>query len=378
MKRLLLISSAIVLIVLVFSGCATQAQVSTPAPTSVSAPQTTTSSVPTNTSNSKPTSNPIIMRVAPSTIPLATIAQGIVMSSQIQLIETRTNGRIKGEIYWGETLSKGADCVSAIQNGLADVSYFTSYTQGGKTPLATVAEIVGISQEYWAMMSAFWDLMNQEPLSSEFSKYKMHPIGTWFQQDIGLLLKKPISSVADLKGKIIAAGGTQAKIISLLGATPASIPAGEQYEGLLRGTVEGLAAPPDAIDTFKFYEVGKYYVKIPLGGRISACVMNQDYWNKLPVDIQQTIKNLVPDFINISYDTIINKTNGPAFQNFAKAGVTIIDLSPQDIAQVKSVESGLSDEWVASMEAQGLPAKQLLGDWTALVKKYEAISPYKK
>ena len=354
LKRILFLCLALVLVLIaVLTGC--------------------TKSTPAET-------QPFVMKVAPSTVPPPpALGQTLVLDNQLKNIATLTKGRIKPEIYWSQTLAKATDMTSAVQTGLADMALIRPYGEPGKLPLSSIGEMPGVSTDMWSLLWAYWDLVNQEPIkTSEMAKYKMRPIWTVFTQEVILITKGPVRTLADVKGKKIAAGGIAAEILKSLGAVPLAMSPTEQYEGLLRGTIDGIAAPPDAMQVFKFYEAGKYITNLYLGPRMQPFVINQDAWDKLPADLQKIITNALPDQINISYKGMFEDTNGPVYKEMAAAGVETIKLSAADLAEVEKIRAAYADKWAADQEAKGLAGKKVLADYRSLVAKYEKKSPYKK
>jgi TRAP-type C4-dicarboxylate transport system substrate-binding protein len=143
-----------------------------------------------------------------------------------------------------------------------------------------VGQLPGFGTDYWAQMMAFWDLMNQEPLLSEYGKYNLLPFSLNIVPDYHLISVKPINTVADLKGKKISAAGLMAQTLQSLGAVPVAMTPGEQYEGLQKGTIDANVGPYSAMKDFKFYEVAKYIEDFPLGGRLQPVLINKNSWNK--------------------------------------------------------------------------------------------------
>lgn len=325
-------------------------------------------------------SQPVVVKVAPSTLPPPpAFGQTLVIDSQLKLIGTVTKGQVKPEIYWSQTLAKATDLTTAVQTGLADMALIRPYGEPGKLPLSSIGEMPGISTDLWALLWAYWDLVNQDPIkSSEMAKFKMRPIWTIFTQEVIIISKGPIRTLADIKGKKTSAGGIAAEILKSLGAVPLAMSPTEQYEGLLRGTIDAIAAPPDAMQVFKFYDAGKYITNLPLGPRLQPFVINQDTWNKLSADTQKGITDALPDLINLSYKKIFEDTNGPVFKEMKAAGVQIIDLPAGDLAEVEKIRAAYADKWAADQEAKGLAGKKVLADYRSLAEKYEKKSPYKK
>src|SRR6185436_287424 len=72
----------------------------------------------------------------------------------------------------------------------------------------------------------------------------------------GLSSKRPVTTLADIKGmKIRASDRTVADIVTALGGSPISVPAGEVYQALSQGLVQASVANPFMLGPFKLKEV---------------------------------------------------------------------------------------------------------------------------
>lgn len=335
-----------------------------------------TTTTATATATVTTTIQPIILRVPTTAPPPPSMGLTLTQSEIGKLIEAKTNGRVKLEIYWSESLVKGTETINALQTGVADLAYLRSFAEPGKVPLCTSSELPGISQDNWSLLWGYWDLMNQPEISGELAKYNLKQICSILIAQQNLISRTPIRTIDDLKGKKVAASGVSAEIVKGLGGVPLAMSPAEQYEGLLRGTVDAICAPPDAVQSFKFYEGGKYYTKVQISPRMHPVVMNKDTWNKLPADIQKIFTDMVPELHAVAYDTIMNQTAGAAWKAMADAGVEIITFSAADEAKAQQVRAAYADKWAADMEAKGLPGNKVLNDYKTFVAKYEKTSPY--
>jgi TRAP-type C4-dicarboxylate transport system substrate-binding protein len=376
-----------------FTSCSSSTPTTTAAPTTTTAPTTTAAPAPTSSAPAPTTTAPapttsapppstakaVVLKYAPSTLNATPmIGQTLVVTNQCKLLETRTNGQIKIDIYWGQTLAKATELSAGVASGLIDMTHLRPYGEPGKLPLSTIGEMPGISDDLYALSWAYYDLVRQEPILSELNKYKSKTVYTLFTQEVDLISRVPIRSLADLKGKKIASGGIAGEELKQLGAVTLAMSPVEQSEGLLRGTIDGISAPVDAMSSFKFYDSGKYVTRIALGPRIQPIVINQDTWNKLPADVQKVFNDSVKDLIDISYKDIIIVSNEKIWKEFADAKVEVIELSAADKAELKKIQSAYGDKWAADQEAAGLPGKKVLADYRALTEKYAQTSPYKK
>jgi TRAP-type transport system periplasmic protein len=296
-----------------------------------------------------------------------------------RILETRSNNKVKFEIYFSETLAKGTELVSAVQNNIANMAFLRSFAEPGKIPLATISELPGISSDMWALLSAYTDLMNQDPLAAELAKYNMKPISSVMIMEQQLIARVPIRSMADLQGKKVASSGIAADVLKGLGAVAVNVAPPEQYEALLRGTVDAICAPQDAIQAFKFYEAGKYFIaNVAISPRVHPVVMNTDAWKSLPPDVQKAFTDAVPDLLKSAYETITIQTGGAAMKAMLDNKVEMINFNDADLAKVQKARADYADKWAADTNAKGLQGTKILADYRALAAKYEPLSPYKK
>jgi TRAP-type transport system periplasmic protein len=342
-------------------------------------PTSNSSNTSTSTSSQTATSStaiqPIVLRLAPGgSNPPPAGGLTTAVNEFANIIQKRTNGRVKVEIYWTQTLVSENNIVTALQNGTADIGQISSHKETGKVPLSMVGQLPGIGTDLWARISAFYELGNQDPEKSELAKYNIKTISSIGMTDQMIISKNPIRSLSDLKGKKVAAAGIAAEEITALGAVPVTMSPPDQYTGMDKGTIDAISTPIAAIYDFKFYEVSKYLTYLPCGPRVYIIGMNQDKWNSLPADLQKIFSDSVPDFVTAATDAYIN-TNKESLKVLQDKKFEFINLSDSDMATVAQIQAAQADKWATGI---GDPGKKILGDFRTLVEKYEKISPYKK
>jgi len=360
------------------SAPATSAPATTPAAATTSAaPPTTSAPTQTATTPAAP-AKAVILKLAPGGLPNAeALFSGI--PEWIKEIEKRTEGRVKIEAYYGETLAKGRENIDALESGLADVIFPAPHHQPGKLPLFTLGNVPGLTNDYWAKAMAWYELLKSEKaLQDEFAKYGGRIIGAAYYTPVHLLSLTPINSLNELKGQKVAAMYPASEILAKFGAAPLSITPAEQYEALLRKTAGLNASPVMAVVDFKLYEVAKYYTTFNLGDRNHALVIREDAFAKLSPADQKIIEDFAPEYTQIAYDAAVVGSE-PRGTDILKAnGVNFITPSAEDSAKLMVTAEELAAAWVAEMDGKGLPGTALMTRYKELIKQYEAKSPLKK
>ena len=106
--------------------------------------------------------------------------------------------------------------------------------------------------------------------------------------------RRPIKVPGDLNDiKLRVPGGVwRVKMFRAYGANPSPMPFSEVYSALQQGVMDGQENPFPQIWSAKFHEVQKY---LSLTGHVytpAYLIVNEDFWKKLPKDVQDTISKL--------------------------------------------------------------------------------------
>jgi tripartite ATP-independent transporter DctP family solute receptor len=106
--------------------------------------------------------------------------------------------------------------------------------------------------------------------------------------------RRPIKYPGDLNDiKLRVPGGVwRVKMFKAYGANPSPMPFSEVYSALQQGVMDGQENPFPQIFSAKFHEVQKY---LSLTGHVytpAYLIVNEDFWKKLPKDVQDTILKL--------------------------------------------------------------------------------------
>jgi TRAP-type mannitol/chloroaromatic compound transport system substrate-binding protein len=161
-----------------------------------------------------------------------------------------------------------------------------------------------------------------------------------------LMGKSPvISTIADIKGRKIRVGGSEATLMMRLGASPTNIPAAEMYQGLKLGTIDATVYAPTGLEDWKLKEVVNFCIIEPKTTIIvNGHLFNLNSWKGLPKDIRETLDYIIPRiFLEFSmrfnaYDRMIaNKAQ-------REYGVELVRLPNADIAKIREIALGILDE----------------------------------
>lgn len=104
-----------------------------------------------------------------------------------------------------------------------------------------------------------------------------------------IYMSRPITT-ADLSGLKVRTSSFYDPMLKALNAVPVRLPYPEVYSGLEKKVIDGAAWGGIGAYQAKWHEVAKYVVKPHFGEVSSSIIVNLDAWNKLPADMQTSLR----------------------------------------------------------------------------------------
>jgi len=149
--------------------------------------------------------------------------------------------------------------------------------------------------------------------------------------------RKPVRTVADLKGVKIRAIQDTALLLKELGAAPGYIPGGEVYMALKLGTFDAATYSIDAIRGFKWHEVIKYYI-LPywVDWYFGDVIINRDAWNKLPDDLKKILSEAQVNYAKANEEVMVKEAKAIVDES-KKLGYEVITMPDAEVAKIRQV-----------------------------------------
>jgi TRAP-type transport system periplasmic protein len=287
-------------------------------------------------------------------------------------VENRTGGRVKINLYPGETLGKQVEQFDLILKGAAQLTIMVGPQYPGRFPLTDVFNLPFLIPPDGpdSPGKAIRDMVHEKYLNPiYFKEVKMLWKGR-FQPNVIHMGKKPVRTLNDIKGKVIGFPGGKIlpSYIKALGAAPEQSPSPEVYTNLEKGIIDGQILPFETQMAFKLSDVAKFVTMTNQGSAAKCLIMRLQTWNSLPPDIQKIIQDLNP-----WAEDLIYKVGMGAFQKIAgvckQAGVEMIEFPPAERARWDEATKSVEKDWFAEMDAKGLPASAMYRDIQKLLGK---------
>ncbi|MGS0525472.1 TRAP transporter substrate-binding protein [Zobellia nedashkovskayae] len=205
-----------------------------------------------------------------------------------QILEERSQGRIKVEVYPSEQLAKEIEAIRLIQADVIDMTT-TGSTLTNWFEVATFCELPFLMQDSTDMNryinGPIGKLMEEEMIN----KSGLRSLGHFERGPRHLTSNRPIRHPDDLDGLIVRVPNVPSFVTlwKALGAKPTPMAFSEVFTSLQQGTIEAQENPFALINNAGFAEVQKY---LNLTGHVISWVypvIGEKQFQRLPPDLQK-------------------------------------------------------------------------------------------
>lgn len=279
-----------------------------------------------------------------------------------------TQGKVMVQTFPGGTLLPAKGIFDGVISGTADIGNFAMSYQPGRFPVSEAVDLpLGFKNAKVASLVLYDLIEKYKP--KEFEKVKVLTVFTCPPADIMTI--HPVRSLRDLQGMELRASGTGADILKRLGAVPIAMPQSDTPEALQKGVVKGMVSSMEVLKDMNYAAYCPYATESNLFVVSFAVVMNLNKWNSLPVDVKKAIDDLRVNqalWTGKYVDDHVKESLGWSKQKY---GHQVLQLSAADRKEIIRLLQPMVNEYIAKVNAKGLPGKQIVADVYKLKAKYE-------
>jgi TRAP-type mannitol/chloroaromatic compound transport system substrate-binding protein len=211
-------------------------------------------------------------------------------------LDARTGGSFKLEMYGAGEIAKDREIYNIVRRGVVPMGTISpAYILGEAQAMGLLYGVPGTLRESWEMMHLTKNLGIEKMVNDE-----LRPKGVIIMAEKAypteVVLKKKISSAADLGSLKIRSTGTMLEYLAAAGSSPQQIAGPEIYQAISTGVVDGAhwGAAIGAL-SMKFWEVAKFHMKPALGFANDAYIVNVAALDKLPADLRLQFLSLIEE-----------------------------------------------------------------------------------
>ncbi len=248
-------------------------------------------------------------------------------------IELITGGRFKVEVFPGGALGNALKVPETVKNGIAECGHTWMGYDWGKDP--TTVLFGGYAGSFDTERMLHWlyqagGVEMQRQFRQETAGIISFPLGTRTAEAF-LHSRKPVRTLADLKGLKMRTAGAWLEMAKDLGAAPVTTPGAEVYPMLERGAIDATewGTMYENI-SMGFHKIAKYiiYPGVHQPTAPFELTINEESWAKLsPTD--QKLVETAARLVTLDFWLKVGQEDAKALDFYKKAGNTLIELSPE-------------------------------------------------
>lgn len=287
----------------------------------------------------------------PTSFPAKAPGIGTNVTSFAERVEAMSGGRLTFKIFSGGELVPPFAVEDAVQQGTAQIGHSTPYYAAGKNAALHFFSTVpfGMSAtEHTAWLrygggQELWDSIYEERgLKAFYSGNSGTQSAGWF--------KKPIETVADLKGLNMRIAGLGGEAMRALGVNAVLLPPPEIFPAFKSGAIDAAEWVGPMLDqAFGLHKVADlcYVPAFHEPGAALEIVVNKDAFDELPADLQAIVANAA-EAVSVETLAQFDYFNTQAMQQLSAEGVQFREFPEEVVAALREasadVMNGLAEK----------------------------------
>lgn len=258
------------------------------------------------------------------------------MEKFAQLVDAKSGGKLKVNVFPGGALGSDQANVSALQGGTLEMA---SMNSGIFASLVKDFEIYDFPFLFANPKEA--DAVVDGPFGQSLhAKLQDKGIVGLAYYELGFRQltngKRPINKVEDIAGLKLRVIPNPINIdwVSALGANPTPLPFPELYAALEQGAVDGQENPLPTIQGAKLNEVQKYLTLTNHQYNPQSVVISKKFWDSLSADEKKVLQDAANESAKYQREQSRNLAAG-ILDNLKKAGMQVTELPPAEVAKLR-------------------------------------------
>jgi len=280
-----------------------------------------------------------------------------------EYVEEKTDGRVQVNIHYNGALASSNEILEGVQSGTFDAGMaLAMYYEDamlfplsiGDLPFAHDADpekaaaiIQEFAQEY---EDEIWDGVVKVGVGATPPRY--------------IYSTNPIESADFLNGKNArVSNDSEAVLFQSMGATPTEVAFEETYNGLDKGLIEATISSHDVYTNLQLVDPAPNYLNNPVGFTQGTAIMNEDFFNSLPEDLQE----LFVEDINPKWEELFEENakkvmaNDPEVIEMAEEnGGKVTTFEGEELEEFQSYGTPVWDAWIEKANEKGYPGEEMM------------------
>ena len=255
-----------------------------------------------------------------------------------------------------------------VTSGVADIGYVSMPNTGLNMSASSVAALPTLGEDTEAAAVAFWRLYERGLLEEGLDEVKV--LGFNGVIPLRLYSPSPITELKQLEGlRVRTPDRITANALTLLGASPTSIPFNEAYQALSRGVVDASLGNGHSMVVYRFREVLNHQVAdISFGITPYLLIMNRDAYDQLGDEERAVLDKWVGERTSRMLGAAENELSVDYNKDLISSGdLTVHHLPEEELGRWNEAMTPVIEDWIADA-----PGNQVVLD--AYLEEYESVA----
>jgi tripartite ATP-independent transporter DctP family solute receptor len=213
-----------------------------------------------------------------------------------KMVEERTKGKVKMEVYPAGQLFRDMELIKAIMSGALEMGTTPAAMWTGPIPLLDIFDIPFLITSYNGVVKT-WEGEPGDMMRKQLEKVGVKTIAfSAYGENFSFCSTKPLTKPSDFKGlKVRCNTNMGADLVKAFGGSPAIFSSAETYEALQRKTIDAANSGITSIKDRKWFEITEYATMTDASYSVWPVMVSLKFWNSLPKDIQQVLIDVGKD-----------------------------------------------------------------------------------
>jgi len=306
--------------------------------------------------------DPIIIKLAHENVPKHPMGEGFIKFKE--LVESRSNGEIKVDLYDSGKFGGGREIVEGLQSGMIQMGSSSTPNLQPFSNAFLLFDMPFLFPDYEST-----DKVTDGPIGQEMAK-ALESTGVKGLGYIEIGFRniynnnKPVKTMEDMEGLKIRATASKAHIATLqtFGANATPVAWGEVYTALQQKTVDGIDIDLNLAWFNNFHEVQKYLTIVNSIYSPHLVLINKAFYEKLSPEHQKIIDESFNE-IKLFERNLIRENEKMIMEKYKETGIEITVLTPEERQKWADECSSIIEEYEETI------GKDILEQVRELVKK---------
>ncbi len=280
-------------------------------------------------------------------------------------VKKATNGELIIRLHPGSSLGfKGPELLRTLASGGLNICEIPTGMVEGDAPMLALTAQPFISTNAFEQRLLYQ--LAKPVYKKELKRFKQFTLYTSVWPFSGIYTKRPIKSVADLKGlKMRVYDGTGLKFGQMTGVSARKMPFSEVYPAMKAGLLDSMYTSSVSGVDAKSWEVLQYYTRINILGPVNMVNVNMSSWNKLSADIKAKVLEVARQMEDEMWN-LAGDMDRQSLKKLKEKGMKVLDVDESFRKELDAIGYKMRQEW---LKKSGSAVKGVIAQYNTLTNK---------